>query len=314
MKYFAAIMMFLFTFSVYANDDDEEIDPASFRARVQSYLTIGASYSYGAGALGNNFVAPGVDISYQPGSGLAYSSEFKRVLERRARNELYYLNTAVVGAVSQEILDDQLTNAIRFAGFWRNKAFIEIAMGGNDILSLFLFPRLVELVNPDAVAACFVVTPAANPFGNLYTFTDNPICEEVFRAIIAEAELNTTEFVDVMVNLSGRKSIVALRNFANPGIGVPPELEGATCIQALPDLYGVSLQITDVEKYLNGKISEGETINGLNTVLRRIARTFNIPYVNINGITAGEGTYFDCIHPSQVGHDRIVQRYRNTIL
>ncbi|NRA67021.1 MAG: hypothetical protein HRU19_21205 [Pseudobacteriovorax sp.] len=280
-------------------------DIDSKTTRSITYITLGASFTYGVGADGNVI---GEDL-YEPGSGGAYTSQVVDKLVRFA--DVAHFNTAIPGQTSGQILATQTEGALSFlADNPADRTFVEVASGGNDLLGFLLFPRSLPPLLEPARDACYRTEPASNGrFEELYIFQDSPICEGAISQIIANAQRNLTALIDSFQAQLPASAKFLVRNYPNPVLSTPAEFGGAPCLSLVeqPALYGVRLTEAVVNKYLDGISSDGDFL-GLNPMIAEVANEKGVTLVNIEGTLAGTNVFADCVHPNQEGHDQIFKR------
>lgn len=291
--------------------------------QVPGYLAIGASYTYGYGADGND---DGGDPRTNENPGFGYTDTvFDYLLDQPGNKKLEHLNTAIGGATSGQINDVQLPAAIEFLQTHR-KTVVEIGSGGNDLLGFMLFPQVLPAEAIPAHLACNMNGP----------YYDLAICDQVISGIVAGAEANLKVTIDTVILNMVKGSGIVLRTFPNaiangnttPGHPAQPFPFPFTCAGPFnPELgqfgamdlfyspaamavtgVSVATNADQIEHLLNG---DTETLEGLNTMIVRVAAEYaaagyNVVSADIDS-TNTNGVYWDCIHPTDAGHDAIAE-------
>ncbi|MCU0663110.1 MAG: GDSL-type esterase/lipase family protein [Myxococcota bacterium] len=289
--------------------------------KVPGYLALGDSYTYGYGADGNDN-GGNPRTNEHPGFGYT-DTVYDYLLDQKGNKHLEHKNLAIGGATSAQVNDRQLGPAVDFLKAHR-KTIIEIASGGNDLLGFMLFPQSLP---PQAIKGhlvCNMNTP----------YYDLAICDQVLSGIIDRVEENLRFTVDTLLDNMDKGSGIVLRTFSN-AIGNGNTSSGPPA-QPLPfpfscagpynpqqgqfgamDLfyspaasavtgYSVATNADQVEHIF---YSDTETFEGLNVMIARVADEYaDAGYAVVSadiGATITNGVYWDCVHPTDAGHDAI---------
>jgi lysophospholipase L1-like esterase len=132
----------LSTACVVEEDDQlSSIEQESVNPKASGYVSLGASITFGVGA--TNFVG--------------HTDGFAEYLELAVfGNETDFVNLAVPGATSGEVLLDQLEPAIPFVATHKQDGLVvSVAGGGNDLLQFLNSPDFAICFQPDPTA-CFL--------------------------------------------------------------------------------------------------------------------------------------------------------------
>lgn len=291
--------------------------------RVPGYLALGDSYTYGYGADGND---NGGDPRTNENPGFGYTDTvFDYLLDQKGNKRLEHKNLAIGGATSASINDVQLGPAVAFLKEHR-KTIIEVSSGGNDLLIFMILPQALPPEAIEGHLVCNMNTP----------YYDVAICDQVVTGIIDRAEVNLRITLDTLIENMTNDSGIILRTFPN-AIGNGNTSSGPPA-QPLPfpfpcagpynpqqgqfgamDLFfspgasavtgfGVATSAEQVEHLFYG---DTDNFEGLNVMIARVAEEYaDAGYSVVSadiGFTNTNGVYWDCIHPTDAGHDAIAE-------
>ncbi len=297
--------------------------------KVPGYLAIGASYTYGYGAEGND--DGGIPRTNEnPGFGYT-DAVFEYLLDQHGNKRMEHLNTAIGGATSAEINEFQLEEAVEFLQEHK-RTVIEIASGGNDLLGFMLFPDVLPEEAIGGHLACNMNSP----------HYDALTCDWVISNIVAGVEANLRITLDTIIDNMPKGSIIVLRSFPNaiahgnttPGHVSQPFPVPFTC-EGLPSQteptgamhhfystnameanggYSVATRADQIGHILN---ADTDTLEGVNVMLARVAAEYaddgyKIAFADVSASSIN-GVHWDCIHPSDAGHDAIADIMIDTI-
>lgn len=290
---------------------------------VPGYLALGASYTYGYGADGND--SGGDPQTYQhPDFGYT-DIVFDYLLDQRGNKNMEQQNLAIGGATSGQINAFQLDAAVDFLQEHR-RTIVEIASGGNDLLGFMLFPQNLPAELIPAHLACNMNGPYYNP--------DD--CDQVVSGIVSNVEANLRFAIETIIQNMPKGSGIVLRSFPNAvangnttlGLPAQPFPFPFTCAGSYnPDLgqfgamdlfyspaakavtgFGVAPSADQVEHIFNG---DSEGFEGLNVMIERLAEEYaqdgyKVVFADIDSATTHR-VYWDCIHPNDAGHEAIAE-------
>lgn len=299
------------------------------KKKVPGYLAIGASYTYGYGAEGND---DGGNPRTNENPGFGYTDTvYEYLLDQHGNKHMEHLNTAIGGATSAEINEFQLDEAVEFLQEHK-KTVIEIASGGNDLLGFMLFPQVLSEDAIQGHLACNMNSP----------YYDSPTCDWVLSNIVAGVEANLRITIDTVIENMHKRSIIVLRSFPNAiahgnttmghvsqpfpfpltceGLASQTEPTGAMDHFYSPNAkpanggFSVATSADQIGHILN---ADTETFEGVNVMLARVASEYaeegyKIAFADV-AASSMSGVHWDCIHPSDAAHDAIADIMIDTI-
>lgn len=263
------------------SDDLGNQSQALFFSRLPGYVAIGDSVDYGVGA--------------SPGNG--YTDQFNAWLEDNYfKGPSDFLNLAVPGATSQQILDEQTDDAVLFnVKHVFKKRVMSVGSGGNDLLG-------------------FMQSPAFLPCAT----GDQATCQANLGAVLAEYADNLDTTMKRLRFLASEHRAVLVARTQYTGF-VQPNCTTIGGIDKDGNLWLPAEQVRAILPLvflaLEGAVQDPSVTNdpfpGLNDIMRQKAEKYGAVMVDtmlpiLGAIQSGtEVISRDCVHPNDAGHDLI---------
>jgi len=247
--------------------------------KMPDYVAVGDSVDYGLGAT--------------PGNG--YTDQFSSYLDDNYfKGKMSYLNVAVPGATSQNILDNQTTEeALGNPGRGNKKRVITVGGGGNDLLGFMQSPAFIPCATGDQ-ATCF-----ANLGATLAAFSAN------LDETLARLGEFTEKKDSVLMMRTQYTGFVQPSCLLNGGI----DAQGNNWLPAAQVRALVNSRIVFLA--LEGTVQDptaNDPFPGLNDIIRQKAAQHGAVLVDtfapyMAAITQGQQIIsIDCVHPNDLGY------------
>lgn len=279
---------------VYDTESADSIGTGSFFSRLPGFVAIGASITFGIGA----------SDPATTGSTALFADYLEQVHFQR---EIDFLNLAVPGATSEDILKEQSLDATVFSlKHMFQQRVIWVASGGNDLLALIDPVVLQPCFAPPEVPALGVSFGCFDVFRNAATAYEENL-RKTLKPLAVSAHLNNAV-------LMARTEIPSLDE-ENCAIDGAIDQFGEIFIPA--EQIGSLRQLADLA--LEGQVPAipelgFEAYEGFNVIMRRVVaemgERYNVDAVIVDPfipfkVAASQGGDLvtrDCVHPNDAGH------------
>jgi lysophospholipase L1-like esterase len=265
--------------------EDEPGSQDRFFSSLPGYVALGDSITFGVGASSpeKNHV-----------------NRFRSWLEdEHFHGPIDHVNLAVIGATSQQILDDQTADAVVFnvKHVFRDRV-ISVASGGNDLLSFIESPDFAPCASGDQ-AGCQQALGAV-----LAEYADNLDATMRRLRLLADSQhaalLATTQYLGFLQAACSVDGAIDARG----NVFIP-----AQQIPALSRLGFLALEGAVIDP------SQPDPFPGLNDIMRATAADYDAIVVDAffpfyQALTGGQQLVLrDCIHPNDDGHALIFRQF-----